>query len=102
MTVAKTVALFLEIKPVTIGRFAVRAINLSKSLSITMLKAFALPAAKVPANIVAIAKPKSGKPRAAKTIAGKVETSNSSTTRNFIRSRYPRIATLTAQDYSAI
>jgi hypothetical protein len=31
-----------------------------------------------------------------------VETSNSSTTRNFIRSRYPRIAMLTGQDYSAI
>jgi len=102
ITVAKIVALVLEIKPVTIGRFAVRAINLSKSLSITMLKAFALPAANVPAHIVAIAKPKSGKPCAAKTIAGKVETSNSSTTRNFIRSRYPRIAMLTGQDYSAI
>jgi hypothetical protein len=35
-------------------------------------------------------------------MAGKVETSSSSTTLNFIRSRYPRIATLTSQDYSAI
>ena len=66
-----------------------------------MLKAFALPAAKVPAKIVAIANPKSGNPSAAKTIAGNVETSRSSTTRNFIRSRYPRIALLTRQDYSA-
>ena len=67
-----------------------------------MLKAFALPAANVPAKIVAIAKPKSGNPFAAKTIAGRVETSSSSTTLSFIRSRYPRIATLTGQDYSAI
>jgi hypothetical protein len=66
-----------------------------------MLKAFALPAAKVPAKIVAIAKPKSGSPSAAKTIAGNVETRRSSTTRNFIRSRYPCIALLTRQDYSA-
>jgi hypothetical protein len=35
------------------------------------------------------------------TIAGNVETSKSSTTRNFIRSRYPRIALLTRQDYPA-
>ena len=101
IAVAKIVALVFEINPVTTGRLEVLAINLSKSLSITMLKAFALPAANVPAKIVAIAKPKSGKPFAAKTIAGKVDTNNSSTTRNFIRSRYPRIATLTSQDYSA-
>jgi len=87
ISVAKIVAFVFEIKPVTIGRFAVRAINLSKSLSMTMLNAFALPAAKVPAKIVVIAREKFGKPFAAKTIAGKVETSNSSTTRNFIRSR---------------
>jgi hypothetical protein len=102
ITVAKIVAFVLEIKPVTIGRFEVRAINLSKSLSITMLKAFALPAAKVPAKIVAATNPKSGKPFAAKTMAGRVETSKSSTTLNFIRSRYPRMAFLTCQDYSAI
>ena len=102
ITDANTVAFVLEISPVTIGRFAVRAINLSKSLSITMLNAFALPAANVPAKIVAIANPKSGRPCAAKTIAGNVETSSNSTTLNFIRSRYPRIATLTGQGYSAI
>ena len=34
--------------------------------------------------------------------AGNVETRSNSTTLNFIRSRYPRIATLTGQDYSAI
>jgi len=51
--------------------------------------------------MVAIVKPNLGRPLAAKTIAGRVDTSNSSTTRNFIRSRYPRIATLTTQDYSA-
>ena len=66
-----------------------------------MLNALALPAARVPAKIVAKANPNPGKPFAAKTIAGKVETSKSSTTRNFIRSRYPRIALLTRQDYSA-
>jgi hypothetical protein len=58
--VAKISAFFLEITPVTIGRLEVLAINLSRSLSMTMLKALALPAAKVPAKIVAIAKPKSG------------------------------------------
>ena len=99
--VANTVAFFFEICPVTTGRFAVRAINLSRSLSITILKALALPAARVPAKIVAKANPNSGNPLAAKTIAGNVETSKSSTTRNFIRSRYPRIALLTRQDYPA-
>jgi hypothetical protein len=98
---AKIVALVFEINPVTIGRFEVRAINLSRSLSITMLKALALPAAKVPAHMVATTRPKAGKPFSAKTIAGNVETSRSSTTRNFIRSRYPRIAPLTRQDYAA-
>jgi hypothetical protein len=97
--VANTVAFFFEICPVTTGRFAVRAINLSRSLSITMLKALALPAARVPAKIVAKANPNSGNPLAAKTIAGNVDTSKSSTTLNFIRSRYPRIALLTRQDY---
>jgi hypothetical protein len=46
-------------------------------------------------------RPNEGRPFAAKTIAGKVETSSNSTTLNFIRSRYPRIAPLTRQDYSA-
>jgi hypothetical protein len=36
--------------------------------------------------MVAIVKPKLGKPFSANTIAGKVETKSSSTTRNFIRS----------------
>jgi hypothetical protein len=66
-----------------------------------MLKALALPAARVPAKIVAKANPNSGNPLAAKTIAGNVDTSKSSTTLNFIRSRYPRIALLTRQDYPA-
>jgi hypothetical protein len=51
-----------------------------------MLKAFALPAARVPASMVARVNPKLGKPFSAKTIAGNVETRSSSTTRNFIRS----------------
>jgi hypothetical protein len=95
------VALVFDINPVTIGRLDVRAINLSKSLSITMLKAFALPAAKVPATIVTTVNPKSGSPLAARAIAGKVVTSNNSTTLNFIRSKYPRIALLTYLGYSA-
>ena len=86
IAVANTVAFVFEIKPVTIGRLEVRAINLSRSLSMAILKAFALPAAKVPAMMVTAVSPKSGNPCAAKTIAGKVETSSSSTTRNFIRS----------------
>jgi hypothetical protein len=99
--VANTVAFFFDIWPVTTGRFAVRAINLSRSLSITMLNALALPAARVPAKIVAKANPNSGNPLAAKTMAGNVDTSKSSTTLNFIRSRYPRIVLLTRQDYPA-
>lgn len=66
-----------------------------------MLNAFALPAARVPAKIVAQVSPKPGNPLAAKTMAGKVDTSNNSTTLNFIRSRYPRIVALTGKDYSA-
>jgi hypothetical protein len=61
----------------------------------------ALPAARVPAKIVAKANPNSGNPLAAKTMAGNVDTSKSSTTLNFIRSRYPRIVLLTRQDYPA-
>jgi len=86
-TVAKIVACLREITPVAIGRCAVRFINLSVSLSITMLKAFALPAAKVPPRIVAIDSPTEGMPFWARTRAGKVVTSKSSTTRNFMRSR---------------
>jgi hypothetical protein len=87
MRVAKIAAFVLLMTPVTIGRFDVRAINLSMSLSITILKAFALPADNVPAIIVAIVKENEGRPLAAKTMAGKVETRSSSTTRSFIRSR---------------
>ena len=101
MTVAKIVALVLLTTPVTIGRLEVRAINLSMSLSITILKALALPADKVPAKIVAATNEKEGRPLAAKTMAGRVETRSSSTTRSFIRSRYPRMAVLTDLDYSA-
>jgi hypothetical protein len=57
------------------------------SLSITILKALALPAANVPAKIVAAASENDGRPFAAKTMAGNVETRSSSTTRSFIRSR---------------
>ena len=87
MSVANIVAFVLLITPVTIGRFDVRAINLSMSLSITILNAFALPADNVPATIVATVNENEGRPLAAKTMAGKVETRSSSTTRSFIKSR---------------
>ena len=75
-----------------------------------MLNAFALPAAKVPPIKVAIVIEREGKPPSAKTIAGSVETNRSSTTRNFIRSTYPRTFAVrfkrelagTGQDYSAL
>ena len=84
--VAKIAAFVLLITPMTIGRFEVLDINLSLSLSITILKALALPADKVPAKIVATTRVKEGKPFAAKIMAGRVETKRSSTTRSFIRS----------------
>jgi hypothetical protein len=86
MMVANMAALTLLITPITIGRLAVRAINLSLSLSITILNALALPADSVPARIVVATREKDGKPLAAKTMAGRVETNRSSTTRSFIRS----------------
>jgi hypothetical protein len=88
--VAKISASLLFNTPVASGRFAVRFINLSDSDSITMLKALALPAARVPPIKVAIVNVSEGSPSFAKTIAGRVETNKSSTTRNFIRSIKPR------------
>ena len=75
-----------------------------------MLNALALPAAKVPPIKVAMVKEREGNPLSAKTIAGKVETNKSSTTRNFMRSTKPRTFTETftreltdtGQDYSAL
>ena len=99
ITVAKIEAFVLLMTPVTIGRLDVRAINLSLSLSITILKALALPADKVPARIVVATNEKDGKPLAARTMAGRVETNRSSTTRSFIRSTYPRTMLFTAPDY---
>jgi hypothetical protein len=87
MSMANIAAFVLLMTPVTIGRFEVRTINLSMSLSITILKALALPADNVPATIVATVNENDGSPWAAKTMAGKVETRSSSTTRSFIRSR---------------
>ena len=101
IAVAKIVACTFEITPVTSGRLEVRAIKASDSLSITMLKAFALPAANVPAKIVVIVNPNGGRPLFAKTMAGRVEIKRSSTTRSFIRSIYPRVVELTPKDYSA-
>ncbi|CAB4956519.1 unannotated protein [freshwater metagenome] len=87
-----------------------RFINLSDSDSITMLNAFALPAASVPPSKVATVNEREGNPFSAKTIAGRVETNNSSTTRNFMRSTNPRTLIEvfkrellgTGQDYSAL
>ena len=107
----KVAALYDAVKtPVASGRFAVRFINLSDSDSITILNAFALPAANVPPIKVAIVNEREGNPPSAKTIAGSVETNSSSTTRNFIRSTYPRTfaervtceSVRTGQDYSAL
>ena len=82
--VAKTSAAFLLISPVAIGRVAVRSINLSDSLSITILKELADPAAKVPPIKVAIVVDSLGTPLDAKNNAGMVVTNKSSTTLNFI------------------
>jgi hypothetical protein len=70
---------------VTTGRDAVLVINLSESLSITILKAFALPAAKVPPIKVARVTENFGMPFDAKNNAGIVVTNKSSTTLNFIK-----------------
>ena len=86
ISVAKIVASLLLKTPVASGRLAVRFINLSDSDSITILNAFALPAARVPPIKVAIVSESDGSPFCAKTIAGRVETNKSSTTRSFIRS----------------
>jgi hypothetical protein len=75
-----------------------------------MLNAFALPAARVPPIKVARVKVSVGKPCSAKTIAGRVETNKSSTTRNFIKSMKPRTLSEvftpelfgTGKDYSAL
>jgi hypothetical protein len=82
--VAKINPLFLDILPVAIGRFAVRFISKSDLASITMLYAFAPPAANVPPTKHQIVNAKSGTPSLAKNKAGSVVTSRSSTTRNFI------------------
>ncbi len=88
---ANLVASFLEIAPEAIGRCLVRDINLSVSASITMLNAFAAPAAKVPPIKEAIVGINGGHPPAAKKRAGTVVIINSSTTRSFISSIYARI-----------
>ena len=84
INVAKMSAAFLLIRPVTIGRDAVRAINLSESLSITILNELADPAANVPPIKVATVIESFGTPFVAKNNAGIVVTNKSSTTLNFI------------------
>lgn len=81
--------------PEAIGRCWVLDINLSMSASITMLYAFAAPAAKVPPINEAKDSISGGQPFAARKSAGTVVIIRSSTTRNFINSKYGR----TAQDY---
>ena len=72
--------------PTTSGRLEVRAINLSVSASITILKALDAPAANVPPIKVAATNPNEGRPFSARTMAGRVVMMSSSTTRNFMRS----------------
>mgnify|MGYP006169858279 CR=1 FL=1 len=85
IAVAKIVACNLLSAPVTSGRSNVRSINLSRSLSKTILKALALPAASVPPTRVATISPSDGTPFSARIIAGIVEMRRSSTTRSFMR-----------------
>jgi hypothetical protein len=59
-----------------------------------MLNAFEAPAARVPPIKVAIVRPRGGTPFAARNRAGKVVTSKSSTTRNFISAIYGEILEL--------
>ena len=72
-------------RPVTSGRVLVRSIKASMSRSITILMAFAPPAANVPPMRVIATRPQLGQPFSAKTMVGTVVMSSSSTTRNFIR-----------------
>jgi hypothetical protein len=82
--VAKINPFVLDISPVAIGRFAVRFISRSDLASITILNALAPPAANVPPTKHQTVTAKSGTPSLAKNRAGRVVTSRSSTTRNFI------------------
>ena len=66
------------------GRFEVLDMTLSISLSITILNAFAAPAASVPPIKVARVISRAGMPSAARKSAGSVVTNKSSTTLNFI------------------
>ena len=92
---AKREACCFVMMPVAIGRCLVRDINLSISASMTILNAFAEPAAKVPPINDAKVGINGGQPSAASTSAGTVVIIRSSTTRSFIRSIYAR----TALDY---
>lgn len=93
--VANLEASLLVRTPAAIGRFLVRDINLSVSDSMTILNAFAAPAANVPPSSDAIVGINGGQPSAAKKSAGMVVMMSNSTTRSFISSMYGR----TSQDY---
>jgi hypothetical protein len=80
--------LAFDISPVAIGRLDVRFINRSDFDSITILKALAPPAAKVPPSKDQIVIEIFGTPFEARNNAGTVVTKSSSTTLNFISERY--------------
>ena len=75
--------------PVTSGRPRVRLMSASMSRSMTMLMAFAPPAARVPPTSVSSTRRVDGHPRCASTMVGTVVMSNSSTTRSFMSATYP-------------
>ena len=82
---AKIVAAMGVITPVTSGRFLVRSMSRSMSRSITMFRALAPPAARVPPTRVATTRPSDGQPFCATTIGGTVVTSSSSMIRGLVR-----------------
>ena len=98
--IAKLLACFFVNSPAAIGRCLVRDINLSLSASITMLKVFAAPAAKVPPINDAIVGTIGGQPLAAKKSAGTVVMMSNSTTLSFIKATY-EWNDRTKQDYPA-
>ena len=71
--------------PVTSGRLRVRSIKASMSRSMSMLLAFAPPAARLPPIRVMITSQVDGQPSAASTIVGTVVMSSSSMIRGFVR-----------------
>ena len=75
---------YWPITPVTSGRLRVRCMTASMSRSMTMLIAFAPPAASVPPTTVATTSHVAGQPRRATIIVGTVVTSRSSMMRGLV------------------